>query len=203
MNVCQFHFLYNPIIPHRYIYNYDSPPNVITCCIATRIVLGGDEIYRPQSARSSYSNYHASRPISYLHNNEYFSNQAVAQVPINTNRNKSNVQSEEAQNNLQPNLNTTTLKSFSHKNFNFLGFNLKNNNVSGNNNNSGGNSNNNNVSCNNNNNNEHPSRTDSGLRNSKRFRVDLTRGAGGGSNCFFSQGPPAYREGGLDSETVI
>lgn len=48
--------------------------------------IGLEEVYRPQSARSSYSNYHASRPISYLHNNEVFSNQAVAQVPINTNR---------------------------------------------------------------------------------------------------------------------
>lgn len=156
-----------------------------------------DEIYRPNSARSSYSNYHASRPISYLHNNEYFSNQAVAQIPINTNRSKSNVANDDSQNNLQPNLNTTTLKSFSHKNFNFLGFNLKNNSVSINN--PG------NVNNNNNNNNESPTlRNEGTVRNSKRIRVDLTRPPSNrSSNAFFSQGPPAYREGGIDSETVI
>jgi len=55
---------------------------------------GLEEVYRPQSARSSYSNYHASRPISYLHNNQVFSNQAVAQVPINTNRSSKRVRAD-------------------------------------------------------------------------------------------------------------
>lgn len=156
---------------------------------------GVDDIYRPNSARSSYSNYHASRPLNYIPNNEYFSNQAVAQVPISTNRSKGQQRGIKAHNNLQPNKNTATLKSFSQKNFNFLGLNIKNNNSSSNVNN------NNNI--NNYNNNAYSSRNDGSIRNSKRFRVDLTRNTDGFTNSFFSQGPPAYREGGLDSETVI
>lgn len=160
-----------------------------------QICVGGDDIYRPNSARSSYSNYHASRPVSHIHNNEYFSNQAVAQVPISTNRSKVQPLPEETQNNLHSNKNGTTLKSFSQKNFNFLGLNLKNSN---------NNSTNNNFSNNYINNcSSYSTRNDGSFRNSKRLRVDLTRNTNGASNTFFSQGPPAYREGGLDSETVI
>ncbi|KAK6616866.1 hypothetical protein RUM44_005304 [Polyplax serrata] len=156
---------------------------------------GADEIYRPNSARSSYSNYHASRPLNYMQNNDYFSNQAVAQVPISTNRNKGFVRGSEGQNNLQSSKNGTTMKSFSQKNFNFLGLNIKNS--------SSGSTNNNNISTSNVS--TLTGRHEGNTRNSKRFsqRVDLTRNTEGIANSFFSQGPPAYREGGLDSETVI
>lgn len=162
----------------------------------TRVLLSGaDEIYRPNSARSSYSNYHASRPLNYMQNNDYFSNQAVAQVPISTNRNKGFVRGSEGQNNLQSSKNGTTMKSFSQKNFNFLGLNIKNS--------SSGSTNNNNISTSNVS--TLTGRHEGNTRNSKRFsqRVDLTRNTEGIANSFFSQGPPAYREGGLDSETVI
>ncbi|EEB11061.1 conserved hypothetical protein [Pediculus humanus corporis] len=73
------------------------------------------------------------------------------------------------------------------------------------NNNNNNQTNSSNSNYNNNNNTSHFTRNDGSMRNSnKRFRVDLTRNTDGIANSFFSQGPPAYREGnGLDSETVI